>query len=271
MKKQIRFLIADTGDALAGTVSDALKRAGAWVVLRQQTRQALMYAVRTEHPDFIILNIMYPTMDFPTFADELLAQTDIRIIALFRGSNLFLERLLRMKCVYCWRLPATYDLVVHAICKKFLEVELPPETAAAEHPPKSDISIDIVNLLHAVGVPPRTVGFSYLRYAVALAARTDEGANQTKHLYLDIAAAFQANYGQVEHAIRHALKIAWENSHADSNPAHSFSWNALPTCRGRRPSNLEFISAAGSMIRHAVIARGEDPAETIQLPKPTVE
>lgn len=261
MNKQIRFLIADPGDALAGTLSAALQKKGIWVTLRAQTRFALTKAVRQEHPDFLILNTMYPTMDFLSFAEETLTQTDIGIIALFRTHNLFLEGLLRLQSVHCWRLPRTSEQIISAICEKFLSDYTydEPENAVTvpTRPPHTAVEEDIVNLLHVYGISPNHTGFTYLRYAILTAVRHPE---KTQRIYNECAEAFGSNYSSVEHCIRHSIQTAWQEMQQDPDSAAAYSWIQLPLRKDRKPANLEFIIAAATLIRKSVLERGDDPS-----------
>jgi CheY-like chemotaxis protein len=255
-------LIADPGDALAGTISAALQEKGVWVTLRAQTRFALTAAVRQEHPDFLILNTMYPTMDFLSFAEEVLSQTDLCIIALFRTHNLFLEGLLRLQSVHCWRLPRTSEQIIAAICEKFLRdyaYEEPADAVATpKRCPQAPVEEDIINLLHVYGISPNQTGFTYLRYAILTAVRYPE---QPQRIYPDCAAAFHSKYASVEHCIRHSIRTAWQDMQQDPDSAAAYSWFQLPLRMDRKPANLEFITAAASLIRKSVLERGDNPDE----------
>ena len=263
MNKQIRFLIADPGDLLAGTIADSLRKEGAWAVIRQQTRTALLHGIRTEHPDVLIVNLMYPTLDFPTFADDILKQTELEIVALYRTGGLFLESLMEMKNIYCWRIPPETAQITKAICEKLLQPNTHRGLAGSEPSPCPDPALDAANLLRSLGISPKSNGFAYLRYAIVRTAGKQNEDRTGNSLYAELAEMFGSNYDCVEHSIRHVLKKAWNTANEDPDHASACSWMLLPLKTNRCPANLEFITAAAAILRQSFRSRGIDPAQIV--------
>ena len=246
MNKQPRFLIADAGDALAGTLADALSQRGVWVTLRPQTRQSVTNAVRREHPDFLILNAMYPTIDFITIIENIRRITDIHIIALFRDTGQFMEKLLQSRSVYCWRAPRTSDEIIDAICKKFLSDYLADLDKLGNElkKPKYCLETDIENLLHLCGIPREYAGFTYLLYAIRLVVLEPE---KMSSVYNDCINKFKISYGALERDMRAAIETAWKAYQKQTGSIVAYSWLRLPFVCEKRPSNLKFISAAADI------------------------
>ena len=240
MKKQLRFLIADAGDSLAGLLSDMLRRQGVWTVMCRQLRSDLMQAVRTEHSDVLVLNLTYPTLDFPTVIQDILNLTDIKVLILYRQKNLYYEALSTQNQYYCWRIPPEPDELYRAVCREFLHTEY---TRGQPEKKEDNPFFEIDNLLCSACVPTNRIGFTYLRYGILKAMEYPDLPISMQKLYQEIMKRYGVNYSRVEHAIRMAIQAAW---HRACEPP--FSWLDLPISRTRKPTNLEFISAAAEML-----------------------
>lgn len=96
----------------------------------------------------------------------------------------------------------------------------------------------IADLLVRLGIRPNLKGYQYLRTAVLLSMKDREELDGiTKRLYPSVARKHGTSPDKVEHAIRHAIKTAWEKGNAEGQ------MRVFGYCfeEGKRPTNSEFI------------------------------
>ena len=98
---------------------------------------------------------------------------------------------------------------------------------------------DMERMLSLLGVPSHLKGYQYLKTAIDLCVQsTEELDGVTKRLYPDIARVYRSSAQTVEHAIRHAIKTAWERG---DEKAQKMLFGCSRT-ESRRPTNSEFIA-----------------------------
>ena len=72
------------------------------------------------------------------------------------------------------------------------------------------------NLLLRIGIPAHLYGYGFIIYALELCLLDPSVLHHvTKGLYIDIAKKFQTSPYRVEHAIRHAIKVACQRGNID--------------------------------------------------------
>lgn len=110
-------------------------------------------------------------------------------------------------------------------------------------PPAMDGHIDAVerkisDLLTRLGIRSNLKGYQYLRTAIMLSMKDKEELEGiTKRLYPSVARKHMTSADKVEHAIRHAIKTAWEKGNAkDQKAVFGYCF-----AEGKRPTNSEFI------------------------------
>ena len=115
---------------------------------------------------------------------------------------------------------------------------------AAQHPSngtsRSDLRIQVTEILHQIGVPAHIKGYHYLRDSIIMAIEDPEIINAvTKQLYPSVAKQYETTSSRVERAIRHAIEVALGSRVMDV--LNSYFGYTIHNTRGK-PTNSEFIA-----------------------------
>ena len=239
MNKQLRIIVADTGDETATRIAACFAGEGAWAVTRLQRQDKLVQAVRKEHADVLILNLSTSTIHVPLLTDALLRCSEIVIFALYRKESAGLSQILTQQGVHYLPYPEHISDLTASVYRISGFRAVNP---AAEEP-VSDPELMITHLLHRFGIPTNLCGFHFLRAAILTAYRRDiRSGNITNLIYPEVAQSQHSTPTRVERAIRHAIIQAWEN--ADRRIEIEFGIRD-----GHRMTNSEFISFAVDWLR----------------------
>ena len=245
MKKQLRVLLGDIGDDYATGCAAAFCSEGEWAITREQQRDTLLYTVRQEHPDVLILNHSRPTLNFPEFISEIMQQTDLVVIVFYHVRCSGMEQVLTQRGAHYLPFPQSREeliALVYRLCGQKPSGELPKQNA-----PDADIAV--TRLLHSFGIPTNLRGFHYLRRAILYAYECGASSGCMMNLiYPAVAESAQSTPARVERSIRHAIMQAWEN--AD----HRAGWQ-FGIQENHRMTNSEFISFAADWLRTEHAAR----------------
>lgn len=110
-----------------------------------------------------------------------------------------------------------------------------------------DLSVEITEILHQVGVPAHIKGYQYVRDAIRLTVENPDMLNSvTKILYPTVAKNFKSTSSRVERAIRHAIEVAWDRG--DVEFLNSYFGYTIQSQRGK-PTNSEFVAMISDKIR----------------------
>ncbi len=99
----------------------------------------------------------------------------------------------------------------------------------------------VINNLHELGIPSNLSGYRYLKTTIKLLIEGKVSSNfwVTKELYIEVAKLHGKTSQQVERAIRHAIKVAY-------NRGDLKFWEALfgysASYKKGNPTNSEFIA-----------------------------
>lgn len=104
----------------------------------------------------------------------------------------------------------------------------------------------LVDTLIKVGMSSKLKGYQYLKVAIKRCVSNDGILDSvTKEVYPEIALLYNTSSSKVEHAIRHAIKKAWENGNPEIQQ-EVFRTSVLENpCN---PSNSEFIARIADYI-----------------------
>lgn len=110
-----------------------------------------------------------------------------------------------------------------------------------------DLSVEITEILHQIGVPAHIKGYQYVRDAIRLTVENPDMLNSvTKILYPTVAKNFKSTSSRVERAIRHAIEVAWDRG--DVEFLNSYFGYTIQSQRGK-PTNSEFVAMISDKIR----------------------
>lgn len=105
---------------------------------------------------------------------------------------------------------------------------------------ESRLRKEIAGLILELGVPPDAKGYFYLREAIIYKVNDpDIVLSMSKVIYPHIAKMFSTSAALVEHAMRHAIKVAWDKGEPASRQrifSHTLSYSTWS------PTNSEFIA-----------------------------
>ncbi|MBQ9907439.1 MAG: sporulation initiation factor Spo0A C-terminal domain-containing protein [Oscillospiraceae bacterium] len=239
MNKQLRIIIGDIGDESAANIAAAFAGEGEWAVTRLQRHDKLTAAVRTEHPDVLVLNLTAETIHVPVLTEELLRHSELVILVLYNRKNDGLARILTQQGVHY--VPCTKNITeLVSYVYRLSGMREPAQDAAVN---RKDPEYAVTHLLHCFGIPTNLRGFHYLRCAIMTAYRQDIPSGCMMNLiYPAVAELLHSTPSRVERSIRHAITQAWEN--ADGRNGWEYG-----VCDGHRMTNSEFISFAVDWLR----------------------
>ena len=90
-----------------------------------------------------------------------------------------------------------------------------------------------------IGVPSHLKGYQYMKTAVDMIREDVEKLEGiTKRLYPDVARRHKSSAETVEHAIRHAVEVAWKRGD-EKLQKRIFGYSSM---EAKRPTNQEFIT-----------------------------
>ena len=221
MEKQIKVIICADDGEWSRENTDALASRGAQVVTVNRNGTALLTKIRDEKPDVVVMDLFMAGVD----------------------------ALGVMHAVKVEGLPKPVFIITAAYSSNTLERQIMEAGAdyyagAAQHPSngtsRSDLRIQVTEILHQIGVPAHIKGYHYLRDSIIMAIEDPEIINAvTKQLYPSVAKQYETTSSRVERAIRHAIEVAWDRG--DVDVLNSYFGYTIHNTRGK-PTNSEFIA-----------------------------
>lgn len=199
LSKQERFLIGDVGSGFAQAYADSLDQTGCWAIAAPQHEEEMLFAVSTEHPDEIVLDLSVNTMDVIRFVDRLRAVSFCRVRAFFTDWNAYLIEELRSCSVVCALMPRLDDL----------------QQAAAVNISNHGALWNIVSeLMESFCLSMKMDGFHCLRMAIILRYQMPIGSRcSVMQLYSTIAEKAATRPANVERQIRDLIAQGYNLRH----------------------------------------------------------
>ncbi len=217
-------------------------------------------AVLRDKPDVLILDMIMPYLDGLGVLERLNA-VDIdpmpRVIMLSAvGQETITQRAINLGAEYYVVKP--FDLNI--LAKRIQQLSGSAESSSTanksnvvksvlleEEGKKSNLEIDITNIIHEVGVPAHIKGYQYLRDAITMVVDDmDLLGAVTKELYPAIAKRNNTTPSRVERAIRHAIEVAWNRGRIET--INSLFGYTVHNDKGK-PTNSEFIAIIADKLR----------------------
>lgn len=237
-----KLLIAESSDAFRTALEDALR--GKYEIKSCSEGKSASALLAQFQPDVVILDIMLPELDGITLLERAIHDS-LRpaVLATTRYVNPYVvEMLTRMAVSYVMVEPCDIDAVVVRL--QDIAQQITPSFSAEE---KQTIA---ARLLQDLGFSNKLDGFYALKVAIPLFA-ADPKQRLSKELYPEVASILgNCSAAQVEHAIRTAVKAAW-NSHDAECWDSVFPGNT--TRVKERPSNRCFIAALSEKFSETLV------------------
>lgn len=110
-----------------------------------------------------------------------------------------------------------------------------------------ELETQVADLLNKLGVPKDLQGYDYMKKAIMITWRESvKISSVTQVLYPTVAELFNVTPSHVEHEIRRAIEVTWDES--DIRVLNSFFGFIVRNSKGR-PTNSEFIATVADELR----------------------
>lgn len=111
----------------------------------------------------------------------------------------------------------------------------------------NNLTKEVTEILHELGLPAHIKGYYYLRESILLAVDDPNMLTSiTKFLYPEIAHNNNSSPASVERAMRHAIEVAWRRGNIDILTQY-FGYS-ISYLKGK-PTNSQFISTIVDYLR----------------------
>lgn len=226
MNGKISMLIADSTEEFPATLGEIL---GARYTLHVCSEgNAALELLNSLHPELLILDLNLPGMDGITLLQNAAASgVHPMVLATSTYRSAYVEASLQELGVqYLMMRPCSAKALVARVLALSQRLHLPPQAPA-------DPNLAVGKILRELGFDPGVLGWEQLQYAVPLFAM-DRRQSMTKELYPKVGRLCACSGASVEHAIRTAIRRAWDSRREED-------WEAyFPG--SHRPSNRSFIA-----------------------------
>ncbi len=248
MAEKIKVLIGDDSPECGLSWASLLKEEGMFAVTRQKNGRVLLESVRSDPPDFLIVEAKMPEMDAAELLSEV-RRSGIRIPTTIVVSNLSTPQLekemMDAGADYFMVKPFEPKQLVKKV--KALMNFRTGNIAGGPQQEITNIEYIVTDIIHQIGIPAHIKGYHYLRTAIILSIGDDEMINSvTKLLYPTVAERYNTTSSRVERAIRHAIEIAWDRG--DVDVLNGIFGYTVRNTRGK-PTNSEFIALIADKLR----------------------
>lgn len=239
MEKQIKIIICADDGEWSRENTDAISAKGAQVMIAGRNGAALLSRIREEKPDAVIMELFMPGLDalgvMHAVKSEGLSEPVFIVTASYSAPALE-RQVMEAGASYFAIQPYNKAEMIDRI----LALTGASSHAAAAGTSRSDLRIQVTEILHQIGVPAHIKGYHYLRDSIIMAIEEPETINAvTKQLYPSVAKQYETTSSRVERAIRHAIEVAWDRG--DVDVLNSYFGYTIHNTRGK-PTNSEFIA-----------------------------
>ena len=244
-----KVLISEDSAEIAAICQEHLEKKGYAVVLRKRDGFEVLSAIKSEHPDLVVMDVQMRHVDAVGVLENMKGEDSPLFIITSAFHNAIIEKVIseNSRCYYMlkpYELSMLLDRIDLMCGSDLAEYRMRPEKATVSD---QQLEVMITSMIHQIGVPAHIKGYHYLREAILLSI-DDDGmmASVTKHLYPMVAKRFDTTSSRVERAIRHAIEVAWDRG--DVDVLNSYFGYTVQNSRGK-PTNSEFIAMIADKIR----------------------
>ena len=201
----------------------------------------LVDAIRREHPDVLLIDLLLPGVNTLTILNELGQlpagqQPAVYVLSSFASPETVAE---------CDRLGVSFFLRkpvdIHSLIDLISRYGSTSRHASVDsRPSEHDISMRVTQIIGSMQLPAHVAGYRFVRECILMTLKDPSMADSvTKILYPAVAKRYDTTWTSVERDIRNAIEIAWKRS-GGNMPGFSTI---------RRPANREFILTIADRVR----------------------
>lgn len=200
-RKQIRVLIGHQKSDAFIRLANTLRMKGFWTVIALQTKEILLNCIQNEHPDVMILDVEYPTLDYCDLLPEILSAYKMDIYLMFERKKPYLESGLHFREIKFIQITPDFSDFLDFFLRKY-ETDHP---AVQQADPDSALLI-INRLLRQTGIPPQLQGYSFLYHALKILVKDKAMLSvPIVRIYQQVAEEYRCSPASVERSIRNAI------------------------------------------------------------------
>lgn len=251
---EIKIIIADENAEFAEQCSKEAEAEGFSVRLCELEYGAILSAIRSFSPDFVVCGALMPGGNAPELIEgsaNLSRQPFFIVTSSYKCERI--ERAVLSKYnSYLMIKPFSTAMLVTKI-KRFADKN---NMLSAENSREAQLELMVTEIIHQIGIPAHIKGYHYLRKAIILSIKDPEMLESvTKLLYPTIAQMYSTVPARVERAIRHAIETAWDRGDVDFlNDTFGYT---VSVGKGK-PTNSEFIALITDNLRLKLRLDGAD-------------
>ncbi len=249
MECAAKVFIADSSEDFCASLTAALQCSNGFrVVGTAGDGDEAIQMVAQQKPDLLVLDMMLPGKDGLAVLKAISAMDHKPVVmatSVFisqyisaAAADLGVRYIMPKPC----DIPALVDRLREIQCREILR--LPVQRPMND----ADLEAMVTGIIHEIGIPAHIKGYQYLRESILLAVNDMRVVSAiTTVLYPQVAATFGTTPSRVERAIRHAIKIGWDQGTLQ----HFFGTS--------KPTNGAFIAYVADQIR--IQRKGSEEAQ----------
>lgn len=251
MDKQIKVLLADTGEQFGKPYAQVMRGKGLQVELVPKDGRQLLDTILRESPDVVIMDVFLPRLDAIGVMREVFnrrqsGRPHFMVMSSFDNADLEYE-MMRAGAEYYFLKPFDAEDMSERIISMCQTRDIPRIDRMQSNDKTGTLEIRVTDIIHQIGVPAHIKGYQYLRDAIMMAIEDESIINAvTKRLYPSVAKKHMTTSSRVERAIRHAIEVAWDRG--DVDVLNSYFGYTIHNGRGK-PTNSEFIAMISDKFR----------------------
>lgn len=237
--KNLKLALADEDQNVIENLTKIFTDDNFEVVATTDNGEELVNIIKTQNPDFVIMDIVLKNCDGFKVLEEIgNTETNIVIHSALSMDG-FINKAISLGAKYYCIKP--FDLIT--LKERIYDLNKPIQQANNSFFNSkigNQIEEKITNIFITVGIPAHIKGYQFLREAIKLAIANPEIINSiTKKLYPTIAQKYDTSASKVERAIRHAIEVAWNRGKIE-NINNLFGIKVYSS--NEKPTNGEFIA-----------------------------
>lgn len=241
-----KILIADPSEEFRFVLTHLLEKH--YTVLSCGTGLQALELLRSEHPDFFVMDMMLPGIDGLSLLDTARSEglcPPTLVTSLFFQDHI-VNALQRQNVVYLMSKPCDMEALVGRV--EDLVAEFSPRLFF--HPaPRSVVTAALFEL----GLPAKRIGYGNCREAI-LMLKEDPGALLSKEIYPALAKVQQVSSCSIEKNIRDAISYAYQNR---NDAVWSRYFPVAPNGQIPKPTNRVFLTTLAERLFSITVAERE--------------